>query len=414
MLKNKGTHLDFTDRLIIEKAIFSGATKTDIARLIGRPLSTIAYEIKKHRFHSYLGDDDASCKHLLTCRPGVCIRCKDYELATCTRRDRSPGACNGCKTFRSCKLDRFRYEAKRAQREYEYDLIDSRTGVNLTSSQAQRIADIVKPQLDRGMSPYVIVQYFPELSISEKTLYNYIENGILPDIGNLDLHRKVKYKIKKKEPRRTLKEREYLINRTYEDYLRYIEEHNIRDVILMDTVEGTKGGKVITTFHFIRAHLMFGVLQDSLEAKHPLQTINDLTEALGIERYKELFRVILTDRGSEFVYADDIETYIEKDVPIKRGRIFYCDAMQSWQKAEIENAHRDIRVYLPKGTSFDHLSQDDLNKMFSHIASYPLESLNDKTPYEAYSFYFAETDLDKYGITKVEFKDIIRKPYLLK
>lgn len=414
MSKIKGKHLSYDERLIIEKCIHLGQSKTYIARLLRRPVSTIAYEIKTRRFKSYVGHDKFSCKHLAQCRPGECLRCHQYERATCIRRDRSPGSCNGCLSFRSCKLDRFRYEAKRAQREYDDSLIDSRSGAHLTSLQAKNIANIIKPLLDRGMSPYIIVRQIPELMISEKTLYNYIDDGILPDIGNLDLQRKVRYKVKSKDKRRTKEEREYIKGRTYNDYLKYIEEHNIKDVVLMDTVEGVKGGKVITTFHFVRAHLLFGFLQDNMEATHPLRAINKLTKDLGLTRYKDLFSVILTDRGSEFSKADEIEEYIEKDVSFERGKIFYCDAMQSWQKAEIENAHRNIRLYLPKGTSFNSLTQSDLNKMFSHIASYPIESLNGRTPYEAYSFYFSHKDLESFGINKVDIEHVIRKPILLK
>lgn len=393
---------------------FSGETKTYIAKLLRRPISTIAYEIETRRFKSYIGAELLSCKHLSVCRPGKCNKCDRYERAVCTRRDRSPASCNGCLSYKSCKLDRYRYEARRAQQDYEDTLIDSRLGPKLTSLQAKNIAELINPYLDRGMSPYVIIKELPQLDISEKTLYNYIEQGILPNIGNLDLQRKVKYKIKTKEKRRSFDERSYLKNRTHEDYLNYIEHHHIQDVVLMDTVEGVKGGKVITTFHFVRAHLMFGILQDSKEAIHPLESINKLTDSLGLSRYKELFHIILTDRGSEFIYANLIETTKEKDVLIERGKIFYCDAMQSWQKSEIENAHRSIRLYLPKGTSFNHLHQSDLNKMFSHIASYPLKSLNGKTPYEAYCFYFSEIDLETFGIHKVDHNQVIRKPYLLK
>lgn len=414
MSMNNGKHLNYNDRLIIEKGIFNGLSRKEIARNLGKSISSIAYEINVHRFLSRKADDDVSCKHIRICKPGVCYLCEKYEKMICKRRDSSPGACNGCSMFRSCKIDRYRYEAKRAQNEYEYTLSDSRSGVNLSTKEAQNISDKVKPLLERGLSPYIIVKENRDLFICEKTLYNYINDDILPNIGNLDLHSKVRYRIQPSKRRRTLEDREYITNRTYDDYLSYIEANNVKDIVLMNTVEGNKGGKVITTFHFVRAHLMFGILQESKEAIHPLNTINELTRSLGLERYQYLFEVILTDRGSEFSKADEMENYKEKDETSKRGNIFYCDAMQSWQKAEIENAHRSIRVYLPKGSSFNHLNQSDLNKMFSHIANYPLESLNGKTPYDAYSFYFLESDLPSYGISKIDLNELIRKPSLLK
>ena len=62
--------------------------------------------------------------------------------------------------------------------DYRTVLIDSRQGVNLTVSEARAIADIVGPLLKNGQSPYQIIVDHPEIGITEKTLYNYIEGDI--------------------------------------------------------------------------------------------------------------------------------------------------------------------------------------------------------------------------------------------
>ncbi len=64
------------------------------------------------------------------------------------------------------------------------------------------MADIIKPLLLQGLSPYRIVTNHPELGISEKTLYNYIENGIFHEVAGItlmDLRRKVSRKLPKKK-----------------------------------------------------------------------------------------------------------------------------------------------------------------------------------------------------------------------
>ena len=61
--------------------------------------------------------------------------------------------------------------------DYQTTLIDSRQGVNLTVQEAKEMAAIIGPLLRQGQSPYQIVTEHPELGISEKTLYNYIEGG---------------------------------------------------------------------------------------------------------------------------------------------------------------------------------------------------------------------------------------------
>lgn len=45
---NKGTHLSFSDRQIIEKGIINDSTKSAIAAILGKDKSTIGKEIKTH------------------------------------------------------------------------------------------------------------------------------------------------------------------------------------------------------------------------------------------------------------------------------------------------------------------------------------------------------------------------------
>jgi len=84
------------------------------------------------------------------------------------------------------------------------------------------MASIIAPLIKKGQSPYTIVTNHPELGISEKTLYNYIEGGIFEFSGSnrlisLDLRRQASRKIskkvsaqyKKRVDRKFLKGREY-------------------------------------------------------------------------------------------------------------------------------------------------------------------------------------------------------------
>ena len=73
-----------------------------------------------------------------------------------------------------------------------------------------------------------------------------------------------------------------------------------------------------------------------------------------------------------------------------------------------------IRRILPKGTSFDRLSQLDVNRVLSHVDSYAREKLNDKSPFDSFSFLFGKDILDKLGICQVPAVDIVLTPALLK
>jgi len=79
----------------------------------------------------------------------------------------------------------------------------------------------------------------------------------------------------------------------------------------------------------------------------------------------------------------------------RRTMVIYCDPNASYQKPNVELNHEFIRRILPKESTFDHLAQDDINRMMSHINSYSMEKLNEKTPYDLFGFLYGYSVLDK-------------------
>ena len=86
-----------------------------------------------------------------------------------------------------------------------------------------------------------MVRACEELGISQRTLYRYIDQGVL-SVGNIDLRRKVAYKPrrKKKEISEGFLNQEFRKNRGYDDYLKYMEKNPDMPVIQMDTVKGCR------------------------------------------------------------------------------------------------------------------------------------------------------------------------------
>ena len=56
----------------------------------------------------------------------------------------------------------------------------------------------------------------------------------------------------------------------------------------------------------------------------------------------------------------------------------------------------------------------DINRMMNHINSYKRKKLNNRSPYETFSFYHGEDVLHKLGCEPVAAGDILLKPSLLK
>ena len=419
---NKNLHLTVQERIIIEKGIENGSTKAAIALTIGKDKSTVGKEIKKHRELVHKSSYKINCANMKNCSHNhVCDNCADFKPFTCNRRDRSPGACNGCSKYTHCRYDKYRYKADFSHKKYREDLVDSRTGINMSYEECKAMADIIVPLIKAGHSPYQIVTNHPELNISEKTLYNYIENGIFREFGllDIDLRIKTKRKITKKASNKYKKreDKKYLNGRTYDDFINYTAENKNLSVVELDTVYNNGStGPFMQTFKFLDYSFMFIVYQEEKTAKSMVEGVDLLEKILGEDLFSEEVAIIKTDRGSEFCDAEGFE---KEENESRRTRIFYCDPMASGQKGSLENNHKEIRYICPKENDLKDLglnSQEKANLIVSHINSQSKEHLKGKSPLEVMEFMNPALyqKFKDFGIERINKDNIVLKPYLLK
>lgn len=415
-------HLTLNERKIIETGIINRSNKIDIARTIGKDPTTVAKEIRKHRVLKKRNtfNRDSICIHLNEC--GKCIKkCEHYDEPKCNKRDRSPGACNGCSNVQRCYLDKYFYYAKQAHKEYKEDLVDFREGINLTTLERKELACILKPLLDQGQSIYQIKSSHPEIKQSIHTLYNYIEDGVFNEDGidNFSLKEQVnRKKFNKKYKKR--KEKVNYKDHTYKDYINFKNNNPDTPTTEMDTVMNSLSGPYIQTFYFEESGLMIGFLHKEKTSESMSSKLDYLEDSLGYSIYRELFSLILTDRGTEFEITNLFE--FNGETGELRTNIFYCDAYTSSQKPHVENTHNYIRDIIPNEIDISDLTQEDLNLMFSHINSTPRKSLKGKTPYEVFCFMYSTEDnpnrgkeiLDKLNIKEIKRDEVTLKPYLIK
>lgn len=419
---NKNLHLTVQERIIIEKGIENGSTKAAIALTISKDKSTVGKEIKKHRELVHKSSYKINCANMKNCSHNhVCVNCADFKPFTCNRRDRSPGACSDCSKYTHCRYDKYRYKADFSHKKYREDLVDSRTGINMSYEECKAMADIIVPLIKAGHSPYHIVTNHPELNISEKTLYNYIENGIFREFGllDIDLRIKTKRKIAKKASNKYKKreDKKYLNGRTYDDFINYTAENKNLSVVEMDTVYNNGStGPFMQTFKFLDYSFMFIVYQEEKTAKSMVEGVDLLEKILGKDLFSEEVAIIKTDRGSEFCDAEGFE---KEENESRRTRIFYCDPMASGQKGSLENNHKEIRYICPKENDLKDLglnSQEKANLIVSHINSQSKEHLKGKSPLEVMEFMNPALyqKFKDFGIERINKDNIVLKPYLLK
>jgi len=384
----KHSHLTYNNRSIIHEFLNYGYSFTAIGNRIHKDRTTVAKEVRAHRFIKPFGKHKAIDCHLLFKPPYVCNACPDI----------------GC-----CHKPKLLYDAAIADHEYRQTLSLQRSNLKVTKNQVAAINDVVAPLMihKHHSVNHVYVSHPELLPFSKSTFYRYIDLGLL-NVKNIDLQRKVRFKVKKEyDYSRDKIDHRYRLGRQYHDFQDYMELHPLASIVEMDTVIGTaggKGGKCFLTLLFRAFNFMLIYLLPYKKVQFVNEIFQDLKTALGDYEFSRLFEIVLTDNGTEFSDPESIELSLVKGE--KLSSVFFCDPNASWQKGSIEKNHEYIRYVLPKGTSFAGLTQEDCHLLASHINSVPRKSLNNQSPFEAAQGFIGLDNIKKIGIFKILYDDI--------
>ena len=411
-------HLSLDERNIIEQELTKNTSFKDIASMLDKDPTTISKEVKKYRIRQEgqaIHINPNQCTRRFNCQRrnvcgfscnkecrkcNICNKvCNDFEEGICLRLKRAPYVCNGCSNKYKCKSTKYYYRALSSFKLYKTKLSEARRGINMSELELSNLDKLISPLVKQGQSISHIYKTH-DINCSRSTLYNYVSNNCF-SIGPIDLPRKVRLKKRKKKKAIEKKDSKARINRTYEDFQKYIEQNPELPIVEMDTVEGVKGGRVLLTFLFRSSRLMLAFILLEKTQSEVLKIFNMLELEFGTELFEKTFPIILTDNGSEFGNPLSLEFNSEG---IGRTRIFYCNPRASYQKGMIEKNHEFIRYVLPKGTSFDGLLQTDIDLMMNHINSLGRQSLNWFAPIDV-----AKVTLDKEVIKKLNLKKISPK-----
>ena len=424
-------HLTLENRIYIENQLNTGTSFKDIARFLCKDPTTISKEVRAHRLsdwyhkgtfynaknfctHRYHCKKTNACGKIVLCGikcascPTCNQTCRDFEKERCIRLDRAPYVCNGCtKKINHCTIaHKYSYNARFADRKYREKLRDSRIGINMTKRELRKKDQIISPLIAQGQSPYHILTNHPELDMSVRTLYSYLDQGLFT-ARNIDLKRKVHFKPRKCH-KTQITDRTVFTNRLYRDFCSLA----LTSYVQMDTVYSSRESKkTLLTMFFTKEKLFLAFLMNRC-TKGAVRLIFDrLEKRMGTYEFASVFEYILTDRGSEFGDPDALETGVNG---IQRSSIYYCDPMQSGQKGGLEQAHTMLRMILPKGTCFEFLTQWDVNLIVNHINSTPRESLDGKTPYSVALETLGEEVLNAFQLRPIAPDEVNLTPKLIR
>ena len=384
MTKHK--HLTLSDRNDIQLGLERSETFKAIGQSILKDPTTVSKEVKRNRQIR-----ESTCHNL-----------------PCPLLDKAPFVCNGCpKRRQNCGYKKIFYLAKQAQKQYEQTLIEAREGTPLNSKTFWDMDKVISDGVKKGQHIYHILKTH-NLDVSSSTVYRHIRKGYL-SIAPIDLARAVKFKERRKSKLPSIP-KEAKKGRSYEDFQNYLVLNQLDSWLEMDTVMGRMGGKVLLTFNLSFCNFIFARLLDNKTALEVTKHLYDIKNTLhqADKDFFQLFPVILTDNGGEFARVDDIEMDVRGE-----SKLFFCDPNRSDQKGRIEKNHTLIRDILPKETSFDNLTQEDINLVCSHVNSVKRAALNGKSAYELFAFTYGEEIPKLLGISKIPAEDVCQSSKLL-
>ena len=368
-------HLSLDQRKVISSGIAHNYKLKDIAESIGFDPTAISKEVKRNRDATTIG----------------------LNITNCKRTQRWPYVCTGCKKkyTNSCPFTKYKYDAEKAQKKADINLVNSRKGIDILSEEFVKLDNIIKEGVDNKKSIYQIkVENNDTINKSVTTIYRYINNGYLTT-QRMDLPYAVTYKKRKHN-----KKYEYSNNKidrsnhTYLDYLAFIHKNPGIYVWQLDFL-GTKKTDNNNIISFVLPNLQFMILDliKNPNSEKVVEFFDKIEEQIGINAFKELIPVILTDRDPNFTDIDGI--CFSKITGEERCKLFYCDPYVSNQKPNVENVNKQLRLFFSKGKTIDKYNKQDIKNINKTLLNRPLKSLDGYTSKEAFIKVFDEELFNK-------------------
>lgn len=220
-----------------------------------------------------------------------------------------------------------------------------------------------------------------ETEICTKTVYNYIDRGdVFLRLTNKDLP--VKKEGKRREYKKVKIAHKNLKGTSIEERPKDVETREEYGHWEMDCVIGNKGGSgavlLVLTERKSREELIFKMLN---KTQRSVKKVLDCLEIRYGSKFKEKFKTITVDNGSEFLDFKALESSV-KNQNEQRVKIYYAHPYSSWERGSNENANKLIRRFVPKGTDIGKISKKKIKMIEEWVNNYPRRIFGYKTAKE--------------------------------
>jgi len=338
-MSRKNKHLNYRERYTIEILLKEKMAVSEISKRLGRHKRTIEREIAKGTV--WLLNSDLSYRQEY---------CADTGQMVYDRNSRNKGP--GLKIGKDHKLAKY-IEQKIVKEKYSPDAVIGQIKVKS-------------------------IEF--ETSICTKTLYNYIDQEVFANITNKDLPVK-RYK-KKGSYRKVKIAHKNLKGSSIEERPAEVEKREEYGHWEMDCVVGNHGGSgaalLVLSERRSREEIIYKMDSKTQES---VQKVLDALEKKYGKHFREKFKTITVDNGSEFLDFKGLERSVNNPRE-QRTKIYYAHPYSSWERGTNENSNKLIRRFIPKGTDIAKISKKTIKAIEEWMNNYPRRILGYKTPKE--------------------------------
>ncbi len=339
-ISRKGKHLTRGERMVIERMSRGGIPPRDIAAVLDRDSRTIERELER-----------GSVTH------------KDTEL-----REKSV------------------YSSDRGQD--VHDLNATAKGPDLKLGCNHETAEFIRCRIvDHKESPDVVAyrmkQAGMEGAVCTKTLYNYIDKNVIPGVSNETLWEKRKRRKQRRKRLRRLAKRlsrgPSIERRPAEAESREVFGHWEMDLVVGPTYGSNAA--LLTLVERKHRRIIVRKIPDKTQTS-VLKALRGVEKHYGARRFRQIFKTITVDNGSEFLDFEALEASgFSKQ---QRTQIFYAHPYSSWERGSNENGNRMIRRFVAKGRDIAHFTRQAIRDIEVWINNYPRRILDFMTPDELF------------------------------
>jgi transposase, IS30 family len=335
----KGKHLNKEERVVVERMSRVGYPARDIAEALDRHRRTIEREIVR-----------GSVEH------------KDSEWRV-----------------------KMVYSSDRGQD--LHDLNATAKGSQLKLGSNRDLVLFVRTRIiDQKEAPAVVAFRMREANmagaICTKTIYNYIEQGLIEGVSNESLWEKRK---RHKRQRHTLRRSRKAPTRrqSIEKRPKQVEQRDEFGHWEIDLVVGPSGSKaaLMTLVERKTRNLIVRKVPDKTHAA-VRRALNVIERNCGADAFRSQFKSITADNGSEFLDVDGLQMSVLSDH--LRTSVFYAHPYASWERGTNENTNRIIRRFIDKGRKIETLSIGTIRTIEEWINNYPRNILNFRSPHQCF------------------------------